>query len=228
MGRYRWFAVVVPLSMTVTALCVSAQDHVTLPDLTKIADGETWRVHNATPEVVNVEGKQALRLRVKGDSSQRIAGLALVNGSKFTTGTIDVDLKGKNVRQGSFLGVAFNVVDEATFEGVYFRPFNFKADPPFKTRAVQSIAWPDHTWEKLRESRPGKFEDAISPVPDPDRWFHARIEVGPKQVQVYVDDAAEPCLSVERLATGRPGRPVGLFVDVAEGQYANLKVTTTE
>jgi hypothetical protein len=201
------------------------QEKVITPDLGKIADGKTWKVTNATAEPVDVDGRHAVRVKAKGDSADGIIGLAVVNGSQFTTGTLEVDLKGKNVRQESFLGVAFNVVDERTFEGVYFRPFNFKAEGVFKGRAVQYIAWPENTWEKLRENHQGVFEAPVNPVPDPDGWFHARIEVGEKQVRVFVEDAKEPSLTVNRLKEGGKARPVGLLVDVSDGLWANFKVT---
>src|SRR5208282_4215550 len=124
----------------------------------------------------------------------------------------------------SFLGVVFNVADERTFEGVYFRPFNFNADGPFRLRAVQYIAWPEHTWEELRKNHSGQFEKPANPAPDGDGWFHARIEVTEKLVRVFLNGGAEPSLTVNRLAEGRAKRPVGLFVDVAEGLFANLKV----
>lgn len=200
------------------------QEKVITPELGKIVDGKSWTVYNATPEIVDLEGRNAVRLKATGDSAFGIVGLALVNGSELTTGTIEIELKGKNVRQQSFLGVAFNVVDDKTFEAVYFRPFNFKAEDVFKGRAVQYIAWPENTWEKLRESQPGTFEAPINPVPDPDGWFRARIEVGEKQVRVFVEQAKEPTLTVNRLAEGGKGRPVGLFVDASDGLYANFRI----
>jgi hypothetical protein len=222
MSMKKTLAMALSMSAVVAAY---ARDEVTIPDLTKVADTRAWKVSHATPELAEVDGKKALRLTAEGDSAQKIVGLALVAGSKFTTGTIEVDLHGKNLRGRSFLGVAFNAADERTFEAVYFRPFNFKADPPFKTRAVQYIAWPEHTWEKLRQSTPGMFENAIAPLPDPNGWFHARVDVSAKHVKVYVNHAADPCLSVDRLPTGKTGEEVGLFVDSADGLYANLKIT---
>ena len=198
------------------------------PSLAKITDTKIWKVSNATAETVEIDGKRAAHLKAKGDSANRIAGLALPVGVEFTTGVIELDLKGKNAPQGSFLGVVFNVVDEKTFEGIYFRPFNFKADEPARNRAVQYIAWPENTWEKLRKDKPGQFENTVNPVPDPDGWFHARIKVADKQVRVFVNDSKEPCLTVNRLAEGGMNRPVGLFVDVAEGLYANLKITPSK
>lgn len=196
----------------------------TVTDLTRIADGKTWKTAHATTQVLTVDGKQAVRLQAQGDSASGIAGLSVAGGVEFTTGVIEVDLKGKNIRQQSFLGVAFNVAGERTFEAVYFRPFNFNAAEPFRQRAVQYIAWPEYTWEKLRKAHPGQFEQPVNPVPDPNAWFHARVEVAEEQVRVFVDAAQTPSLVVKRLAKGNIKRPVGLFVDVAEGLYANLEI----
>jgi len=128
------------------------------------------------------------------------------------------------VRGRSFLGVAFNVLDDKTFEAVYFRPFNFKAEVEFRDRAVQYISWPANTWENLRKHRTGQFENAVSPVPDPDSWFRARIEVTRDQVRVFVNGAMQPTLAVTRLAASRAKRSVGLFVDSADGLYANVRI----
>jgi hypothetical protein len=121
----------------------TAPDKAITPDLSKIGDESSWKISNAFAEVVPVEGKKAARLKAKGDSAQGIVGLALPRGVEFATGTIEIDLKGKRVRP-SFVGVAFNVADEKTFEAVYFRPFNFKAEDEFQGRAIQYIAWPEH------------------------------------------------------------------------------------
>jgi hypothetical protein len=219
-GRFAAFA----LTLLFEVVSINAQENVFAPDFTKIADGGTWKIYNATAEILETDGKHAIRLKAKNDSQQQTAGLALVEGLNFSTGAIELDLKGKNVRQMSFIGIAFNVADERTFEGVYFRPFNFKADEPFRTRAVQYIAWPDNTWEKLRKDKPGQFEKPINPAPDPDGWFHAKIDVRPTEVLVFVNEAKQPCLTVKRLAKGGIKRPAGLLVDVSDGLYADLKI----
>jgi hypothetical protein len=193
-------------------------------DLAKITDGKTWKVSNATVKSVESGGKLAARVRAWGDSGLTgNAGLALAAGVEFDTGVIELDLKGRSQRP-SFLGVVFNVADKRTFEGIYFRPFNFKCVGPFRQRAVQYIAWPEHTWDSLRKDYPACFENTVNPIPDPDGWFHARIEVTDILVRVFVNGAKQPCLTVKRLSQGRVKRPVGLFVDVAEGRFANLEV----
>ena len=50
------------------------------PDLSKIADEASWTISNASGEVVPIEGRQAVRLKAKGDSAQGIVGLAIPRG----------------------------------------------------------------------------------------------------------------------------------------------------
>jgi hypothetical protein len=193
-------------------------------NLSSIADGKSWKVTDAVAQATALDGRQVVRLVATGDSANGDVGLARPIGLTFSTGTIEVDLKGQNVRGRSFLGVAFNVVDEKTFEAIYFRPFNFKADEPFGSRSVQYISWPTNTWEHLRKNSPGQFERTVTPVPDPDGWFHAQIEVTDTKVRVFVNHAKEPSLVVRRLSAAEAPRAVALFVDSADGLYADFTV----
>jgi len=80
------------------------------------------------------------------------AGLAWVKNEQFTYGTIEFDIKGKDKLQASFVGIAFHGVNDTTYETVYFRPFNFRAnDPVRKAHAVQYMASPNYEWPKLRQ-----------------------------------------------------------------------------
>jgi hypothetical protein len=207
----------------------SAAEKAIAPDLAKINDGKNWKVINADSDTAIEDGKRVVRLTPKGGDIPGASntGFALVEGVAFSEGTLEIDLKGKGKEERCFLGVAFSVVDEKTFEAVYFRPFNFMKDDEYRSRAVQYVAWPDHTWEKLRKDKPGMFESAVKPVPDPGGWFHARIEVTKQKVSVWIDDAKEPCLVVNRLA-GREKGKVGLWVDSKEGSFSNLKILPTK
>ena len=205
-----------------------ARETVTTPDLSKIDQSQTWRVINAECTAAMEAGRSVVRLKPKGEvTSASNIGLALVEGLEFADGMLEIDLKGKGKTERSFVGVAFNVEDGKTFEAVYFRSFNFLRDDPYRLRAVQYVAWPDHTWEKLREATPGKYEAAIKPIPDPSGWFHARVEVTKQKVRVWVNNAKEPCLVVDRLASRETGK-VGLWVDSHEGWFSNLKIQTTK
>jgi hypothetical protein len=196
------------------------------PDLSKINDAKAWSVINADCATATEAGKRIARLKPKGKSNTPSdIGLGLVQGIEFSEGTLEVDLKGKGKTQASFLGVAFNVADESNFEAIYFRPFNFmRDDQTLRGHAVQYVAWPDHTWEKLRKGKPGMYESAVQPIPNPSGWFHVRIEVTKQKVKVWVDNAKEPCLVVDRLASLEKGK-VGLWVDSKEGAFRDLRIT---
>jgi hypothetical protein len=152
-------------------------------------------------------------------------GLAVLTGTSFKTGTIEVQLMGENSPGRSFVGIAFNIVDEGTYEAVYFRPFNFVATEPVrKAHMVQYICHPDFTWSRLREERTGEFENEISDPPDPDGWFNATIEISENSVEVFVDEIAGPVLKVERLTTGQSDT-IGLWVgNGSSGRFRNLVV----
>ena len=152
-------------------------------------------------------------------------GLALLPDVEFRYGTIACDFRGKDVAQQSFLGVAFHGDGGAAYDGVYFRPFNFRAtDPVGRSHAVQYHAPPLYTWQKLRAAKPGQYEQAVTPVPDPNDWFHARIVIADPTVSVFVGDAKEPCLVVTLLNDRRRGS-VGMWVgNDSGGDFANLTI----
>ncbi len=133
-------------------------------------------------------------------------GGAVLDGVLMGEGVIEVDLRGKNVTQQSFLGIAFHVVDWTTYDAVYFRPFNFRAvGAEQRAHSVQYFSPPANTWQKLRTERPGQFEKAVEPPPDPDGWFRVRIVVANAKVRVFVDGAATPCLEVDDLGEAKTG-----------------------
>ena len=152
-------------------------------------------------------------------------GVAYLRGIELGNGTIEFDLKGKDVQGQSFVGVAFHGVDSSTYDAIYFRPFNFKAeDPARRSHAVQYISHPTYTWQKLRAERPGIFEQPVNPAPDPNAWFHVRVVVASPKVSVFVGDAKEPCLVVTRL-NDRTNGLVGLWVgNNSGGDFAELKI----
>jgi hypothetical protein len=155
------------------------------------------------------------------------SGLGILKGINFETGTIEIELLGENNPGKSFIGIAFNIVDEETYEAVYFRPFNFVAtEAGRKAHMVQYVCHPEFTWHKLREERTGEFENEIRVPPDPDDWFRAKIEVSEKSVQVYVNDIPEPVLKVDRLISTGSGK-IGLWVGHgSSGRFRNIVLET--
>jgi hypothetical protein len=223
MNRFTWKCLLgVALSCVYVDFAVG--DAIT-PDLSRINDGKVWNVINAECRTAREDGECVVRMRPKpGATTPSNVGLAVVDGLDFSEGTIEIDLKGKGKFERTFLGLGFHVVNGKAFEAVYFRPFNFgKEDKTFRSRAVQYVAWPENTWEKLRRDTPGVYESAINPVPDPKGWFHARVEITKQKVSVYVDQGKEPCLVIDRLANRDKGK-VALWVDSNEGAFKNLKI----
>jgi hypothetical protein len=154
-------------------------------------------------------------------------GIAWVNGITFTNGTIEFDLRGRDVLQKSFVGVAFHAANDSTFDVIYFRPFNFQSkDAIRKIHAVQYASMPAYYWKKLRDEKNGIYEKGLINPPDPNGWFHARIEVAGSQVSVFVNDDKKPSLTVTKLTSQNTGK-VGLWAgEGSDGDFANLKVTT--
>ena len=154
-------------------------------------------------------------------------GIAWLKGVEFSNGTIELDMRGKDLFQQSFVGVAFHGMDNETYDGIYFRPFNFQStDPVRKIHAVQYISHPDHTWDILREKQNGKYEKEVIPSPNGNDWFHARIVIHYPNVAVYVNGNPEPCLSIDKLSNRQTGK-IGLWVgNNSDGDFANLLITS--
>jgi hypothetical protein len=188
------------------------------PDLAALAEGKGFHVfnRNLSISVLKDGAKKGVRLT---------NGVAYLSGVEFSNGTIELDIRGKDVQQQSFLGVAFHGVDDTTLDLIYFRPFNFKTDDAARRlRAVQYVSLPTYTWQKLRTEQPGKYEQPVNPVPDPNDWFRARVVVASPKVSVFVNAAKEPCLVVNQLSDRKKGL-VGLWDgSPAGGDFANLKI----
>ena len=88
-------------------------------------------------------GTGAQRLRVVNRTATRIQdrngvrlsaasgnGVAWVEGTDFRSGTIEVDIRGREFMGQNFVGVAFHRKNDNTYEAVYLRPFNFRARIP--------------------------------------------------------------------------------------------------
>ena len=205
-----------------TATNVAGQKKTVSPDLAKLAEGNGLKHFNRTASSLNEGARKGLRL-----SEGPGEGPAYLEGVEFADGTIELDVRGKDVQQQSFVGVAFHGVDGATYEAIYFRPFNFRAeDPARRRRAVQYISHPTYTWQKLRAEHPGRYEQPVSPVPDPNGWFHVRVVVASPKVSVFVNDAKEPSLVINQLSDRKKGL-VGLWVgNGSGGDFANLTIVT--
>lgn len=153
------------------------------------------------------------------------SGVAWLKNIEFSNGTIEVDLRGKDIKQGSFLGIAFHGVSRNDCEAIYFRPFNFLAKDSFaRAHMVQYVHDTIYGWERLRNEFPGVYENKLLSPPNPNEWFHVKIDVQGKIIKVYVNNEKKPSLEVSSLNSKTSGK-LGLWVgNGSEGDFANLIV----
>jgi hypothetical protein len=149
---------------------------------------------------------------------------AVLKDVRFRDGRIEADICGTGERD--FQGIIFRVDTSAIKSGqaraelfrgeqIYFRPAFVDEDRP-EFEPVQYYA---------RDEHPGRafFAGAAAKpkIPKQD-WFHVRIDVKGKVAQVFLDNAAHPCLTVE-LQSGQEEGAVGVWA--WNGRLANLTVT---
>jgi hypothetical protein len=203
-----------------TPFGIAGQKKAIEPDLASLADGKGLNASRRTISRLTDGARKGVRL-----SEAEGEGPVYLPGIEFADGTIELEIKGKDVQGASFVGVAFHGIDGTTYDAIYFRPFNFKtADQARVLRAVQYVSQPAQPWEKLRAEHPGQYEKPVKPVPDPNSWFHARVVVASPKVSVFVGDATEPCLTVNQLSARKKGL-VGIWVgNTSGGDFANFKI----
>jgi hypothetical protein len=212
------------LSLLYFLTCISlnglAQTGAVSPDLSDKANFQS--VNRDITREEDKSGKTIIHLNAKPD-----AGIALISDLDFGTGVIEFDVKGKDVLQESFIGIAFHCLNDTTYECVYFRPFNFQSnDPVRKKHAVQYVSLPQFDWSYLRNEYPDKYEHAMLQPVDPNDWFHVKIIVEENRIQVFVNSEARPCLSVEPLTTRLSGK-TGFWVgNGSDGDFANLTLVS--
>ena len=153
-------------------------------------------------------------------------GVVWIEGSDFEQGTIEIDVRGRDVLQQSFLGIAFHGKDDKTYEAVYLRPFNFRAqDPDRHQHAVQYVAVPDYDWPRLRKEFPEEFENPVDASIAPTDWVPLRVVVKDNALQIFVGKVNAPALEVRKLGTLDRGL-IGLWVgNNSDGDFTNLRVT---
>ena len=106
------------LLFVLTFITCQAHSQTIKPD---VQDTSKWTIVNRSAEIINEGGKKAIRF-----NQVENGGFMILKDVQFSNGTIEFDVKGKNILQQSFVGIAFHGQDLKTYDAVYFRPFNFK------------------------------------------------------------------------------------------------------
>ena len=191
-------------------------------NLGKRAAAGKIEVFNRTLDPSQAESPEVVYLTVaSGD------GLAWIDGIELSTGSIELEIKGKNAPGRSFVGIAFHGHDNATFDAVYLRPFNFQ-NAERRSHSLQYVSMPEHDWSNLRNNHPGKYEAALDPAPAPESWVKLKLVIEGKSVSAFVNDAAEPALTIDLLNDRLTGK-IGLWVgNGSDGWFRNLRITKAD
>jgi hypothetical protein len=199
---------------------VSAQMNSGRYDLSALSQKNGLELFNRTVTTFSEQGITGIRFSKKEND-----GTAWVKHLIFTNGNIELDIRGSEQIQESFVGVAFHALDNTIMDVIYFRPFNFQTDDSVRRiHAVQYVSMPDYPWQVLRENFNGKYEKAVIPAPKGNEWFHVKIVIDDQMITVFVNGNSEPCLSVEKLNKRVSGK-IGLWVgNNSDGDFANLQI----
>lgn len=220
-AKSMFFICLIGFSSSALKLSAQVKGKATVYNLSKLASGKRVTAVNRAINVFTEPGRQGIYV-----ASAPGEGSVWIESVEFDTGIIELDIKGRDVFQKSFLGIAFHGASDSIYEAVYFRPFNFNAsDSVRKIHAVQYVFHPKFTWQMLREHKNGQYEKAVQSAPGAQDWFHAKILITKKEVEVFVNGNSKASLKVQRLTDRKSGR-VGLWVgNGSDGYFANLKIT---
>lgn len=181
-------------------------------NLYKLFQKEKLTIINRELKAIDSLSYQYIQVSEKGNE-----GIIWLPIDNFKNGTIKIEMRGKNVVQRSFIGIAFHGLDDTTYDAVYCRPFNFLAtDSVRRIHAIQYVSHPINTWKKLREERNGIFEKEIKNPPDPNSWFTMTLVIENKTIKSFINDSETPSLEVEKLTNIQSGK-LGVFVGGGSG-----------
>ena len=190
-------------------------------------------VVNIKANVAEYRGRHAVHL-YRGEDQPRETNaaspesIALVTGTDFKDGTIEVDLAGLPAAGGppnarGFIGIAFRVAGHGSkFECFYIRPTNGRADDQLRrNHTLQYESFPEYPWFRLRKEDPGVYESYADL--EAGAWTHLKIEVAGTKASLYVNGADQPALIVNDLKLGDSRGQIALWTSTeTDGYFSNL------
>jgi hypothetical protein len=188
-------------------------------------------LHNVKAEPVTYLARGAMRVSDAGPLDLDDAGrFAVVRGSSFQDGTIEVNLSGDTAPDAppnarGFVGIAFRITaDRSHFECFYLRPKNGRAEDQLqRNHSVQYISIPGFGWEKLRSDTPGKYESYADLVPG--QWTQMKVQVSRSRARLYVNGTEQPALIVNDLKQPSVNGAIALWVGPGTiAHFRDLKV----
>ncbi len=187
--------------------------------------------HKVRLESAEYLGKHAVKITEDGQVADGEA-YAIVKGSAFHNGAIDVELAGRPATGAGggargFIGIAFRLQD-GQYEYIYLRPTNGRADDQIRrNHSTQYGSHPKFGFAELRQQSPEKYESYVDL--EPGVWTRYRITVEGTKARLYVHGASQPCLIVNDLKLGDSSGGVALWIGPGtEGYFTGLKIEATK
>ena len=186
---------------------------------------------NVDVSEVEHRGRRAMRMVERGSPER---AMAILVGSDFQDGVIEAlvagaPLPGAIPQARGFVGISFRVSEEgARGETFFLRPTNGRApDQLRRNHATQYQSSPDFPWHRLRSEAPGQYESYVDL--EPGVWTQLRIVVSGTRAELFVHDAAQPCLVVNDLKLGVARGAVALWIGSGtEAFFADVLVWAAE
>jgi len=180
-------------------------------------------------EMVTYRGRRAVRLVESDENPADDQAVAVISGSEFKDGTIEIDVVGiprpdaPDYARG-FVGVAFRLHSAARhFECFFLRPTNSRAEDQLRrNHSTQYMSQPDYPWFRLRDESPGVYESYADL--EPGAWTSVKIVVSGIQASLHVNAAAHPCLVVNDLKLGDSHGQIALWIGGGTEAYFSTRI----
>jgi len=200
------------------------------PRIFPLKSPEGLELKKVKAEAASYQGRNAVRVvQLPGATGED--ALAILPGSDFKDGTIELELAGApgpgavEAARG-FIGIAFRIHPQAAkFECFYLRPTNGRAEDQLRrNHSTQYVSFPDYPWMRLRKETPGLYESYVDLQPAV--WTKVKIVVAGLKARLYIHGAEQPCLLVNDLKLGDTRGAVALWVGPGtDGYFTELKIT---
>ena len=183
---------------------------------------------NASIAQINYKGRSAIQV-VATPGAPDATSYAVIKDALFRDGTIEVEVAGQPAAGApgaarGFIGIAFRLQADGTYEYIYLRPTNGRADDQIRrNHSTQYGSYPDFGFGKSRQEAPEKYESYVDLQPGV--WTKYKIEVEGRKARLYVNGAEQPCLIVNDLKLYPREGGVALGIGPGtEGYFSNLKI----
>jgi hypothetical protein len=184
---------------------------------------------NVSIAQTSYKGRNAVQI-IAAPQAANATSYAAIKDASFRDGTIEIDLAGQPAAgAGSgargFIGIAFRIQGDGSYEYIYLRPTNGRADDQVRrNHSTQYSSYPNFDFARSRQEAPEKYESYVDL--EPGVWTKYKIEVDGRKARLYVNGTEQPCLIINDLKLEPREGGVALWVGPGtEGYFSNLKIT---